>query len=587
MPFAERPTMPIRPSRLAAFAVMMLGLALAGCGSVGMEGVGGPPGGVTAPPTPPAGAITLSGVATFARVPTSGAGLDYAATAAKPIRNAIVQVRSAAGSTVLYEAATDALGNWSIFAPQSANVNLVVLAELGTPSAVDTKIVDNANGDAVYSIYLAKTTTAANESGIVINAASGWTGSSYGAVRASAPFAILDTIYQAQQLIRSADAGVSFPQLVVEWSPANSAATINTSHFDPLSGRLTILGKEDEDTDEFDTHVIAHEWGHWHQHHFSRDDSVGGPHGYGDILDETVAFSEGWGNAFSGMVNRDPLYIDTAGPGQGVAGVILDLEADEVALTATVGGGDPRTLDGGWSELSVQELLWDAFDGTGGINDTDADGVALGFTPLYQVLVGQQKTFSGFTSIYCFLFHLKSQNPASAAAMTALEAAQGIGAHDAYQQTAPGLARYTQVPSNGTSLTADLDGFGLTTYDDYGPITSYAGNMLYNHMLFYAIAPSTGTFRIRATPLTISHDLFLLRPNLFSPNAVDAVVGGSEYLDISATAGAKVVFSVGSFATAGNSSGVTPFRLQFGTPVQVGKPQEEDDPPPAMPAANG
>jgi hypothetical protein len=258
-----------------------------------------------------------------------------------------------------------------------------------------------------------------------------------------------------------------------------------------------------------------------------------------------------------------------------------------VPLTAVVGGGDPRTLDGGWSELSVQELLWDAFDGTGGVNDTDADGVALGFTPLYQVVVGQQKSFAGFTSIYSFLYHLKSQNPASAAALGALEAAQGIGAHDAYQQTAPGLARYTQVPNNGTSLTTDLDGHALTTYDDYGPITgSYDGNMLYNRLLFYAIAPSTGTFRIRATPLTATHDLILRRPTLFSPDTADVLVGGSEYLDISATAGATVVFSVGSYATATNPGGVTPFRLQFGTPVQVGKPQV-DDPPPAMPAANG
>ncbi len=590
MPRSDEPLMLARERRhdrrSTMLAILAISVALTGCGKAGMEGVGGPPAQPPTPPKPPAGTlVTLSGVATFSRVPTSGSGLNYAATVAKPIRNAIVQVRSASASTVLYQSFTDALGNWSISAPLSTNVNLVVLAELGTPTAVDTKVVDNTNSDAIYSVYLAKTTTTTDETGIIINAASGWTGSSYGAARTSAPFAIMDTIYQAQQLIRSADAGVNFPLLVVEWSPGNSAATIGTSHFSPTTGRLTILGKEDEDTDEFDTHVIAHEWGHFIEHFFSRSDSLGGPHGYGDILDETVAFSEGWGNAFSGMVNRDPLYIDTSGVQQANSSV-LDLEADAVAKTTVVGGGDPRTVDGGWSELSVQELLWDAFDGANGVSDADADGVALGFAPLYQVFIGQQKTFSGFTSIYSFLYYLKLQNPSIAAAMTTLEASENIGPHDAYQQTTAGLARYTQVPSSGTPLTTDVDGNSLTTYDNYGPMsTSSDGNKLYNRLLFSAVAPSTGTFRIRATPLTGTHDLILRRPTLFSPNVADVVYGGSEYLDFNATVGTVVVFSVGSFATPTNASGVTPFQIQFGTPAQVGKPQL--DPQPVMPSANG
>ena len=590
MPSSDDPLMPARERRhdrrLGTLAAFVISVTFAGCGSVGMEGVGGPPAQPPTPPKPPVTTlVTLSGVATFSRVPTSGAGLDYAATVSKPIRNAIVQVRSSSASTVLYQSSTDALGNWSISAPRSANVNLVVMAELGTPTAVNTKVVDNTTSDAIYSVYLAKTTTTSDETGIVINATSGWTGSSYGAARTSAPFAILDTIYQAQHLIRSADAGVSFPLLVVEWSPNNSAATIKTSAFNPTTGRIAILGKEDEDTDEFDTHVIAHEWGHWHEQFFSRSDSLGGPHGFGDILDETVAFSEGWGNAFSGMVNRNPIYIDTSGVQQANSDM-LDLEANAVAKTAVVGGGDPRTVDGGWSELSVQELLWDAFDGTGGISDADADGVALGFAPLYQVVIGQQKTFSGFTSIYSFLYHLKLQNPSIAAAMTTLEANENIGPHDAYQQTTPGLARYTQVPTSGTALTTDVDGNSLTTYDDYGPMSATsAGNRLYNRLLFSAVAPSTGTFRIRATPLTGSHDLILRRPTLFSPNVADAVYGGSEYLDFNATAGTTVVFSVGSFTTATNATGVTPFQIQFGTPAQVGKPQI--DPQPVMPSANG
>src|SRR5690606_4113615 len=53
------------------------------------------------------------------------------------------------------------------------------------------------------------------------------------------------------------------------------------------------------DTDEFDQHVIAHEFGHYVEDWFARSDSIGGSHGYPDKLDLRVSFGEGWGNAFA------------------------------------------------------------------------------------------------------------------------------------------------------------------------------------------------------------------------------------------------------------------------------------------------
>ncbi len=586
----------VRPENAAHFSSassLWLAVMLLAC-CVGISGCGGGGGGGGAaptpppPPLPPPPTITLSGTATFSRVPTSRLGLNYAATTAEPIRGAIIQVRSSDGATVLYQSATDALGNWSVLAPQATTVLVTVLAELGTATNVTTKVIDNASADAVYSIYVAKTTGVANEVGMVLNAASGWTGTSYGATRAAGPFAILDTIYKAQRLILGADPTALFPLLLVEWSPANSSATIGTSFFSPSTGRLSILGKEDEDTDEYDDHVIAHEWGHWFESRFSRSDSLGGAHGAGDILDETVAFGEGWGNAFSGIVTRDPLYIDTSGAHQAATNVVLDLEADEIPATATVGGGDARRLDGGWSELSVQELLWDAFDGGDGIADSDADGVSLGFTPLYRVLTGPQRTFAGFSSIYSFMFYVKAQQTASAANLTAREALENIGAHNAFEQTTPGYARYTSVPADGVAVTHDVDGDPLSTYKQYGPITANSdGNRLYNRLFFSAVAPSTGTFRIRATPLTATHDLIIRRGGGLSPQAIDRAFGGAEVFDLQASAGEVVVFSVGSFATATNPLGNTPFQLQFGTPAVVGKPQAPLPPAPPLSRADG
>ena len=210
--------------------------------------------------------------------------------------------------------------------------------------------------------------------------------------------------------------------------------------------------------------------------------------------------------------------------------------------------------------------------------------MALGFAPLYNVLVGQQRTFVGFTSVYSFMYYLKAQNPGSSSAITALEAAENIGPHDAYHQPAAGYRRYTQVPSGGVPLTLDIDGNPLTTYNTYGSITvSSAGNKLYNRLLFYATAPGTGTFRIRATPLTGTDNL-LIRLGA-GAGYIDNAAAGTEYVDAAATSGEVLVFSVGSAATGTNPSGVTPFQLQFGTPVQVGKPVA--DPEPTLPRSNG
>ena len=66
------------------------------------------------------------------------------------------------------------------------------------------------------------------------------------------------------------------------------------------------------DTDEFDQHVIAHEFGHYIEYNFSRADNIGGSHGLGDKLDPRVAFGEGFGYAFAAIVLNDPVARDSA-----------------------------------------------------------------------------------------------------------------------------------------------------------------------------------------------------------------------------------------------------------------------------------
>src|SRR5699024_2060534 len=90
-----------------------------------------------------------------------------------------------------------------------------------------------------------------------------------------------------------------------------------------------ILGKEDLDTDEYDSAVVVHEWGHYFENQMARSDSMGGYHGGGDVLDMRLAFGEGWGNALAGMVRDDPLYVDTQGARQQLPGVIMDVGAND------------------------------------------------------------------------------------------------------------------------------------------------------------------------------------------------------------------------------------------------------------------
>ena len=78
-----------------------------------------------------------------------------------------------------------------------------------------------------------------------------------------------------------------------------------------------MLGAADNDTDEYDQHVVAHEFQHFLEDQVSRSDTPGGPHSLDERLDMRVAFSEGFANAFSAMVLNDPVYRDSFGASQG------------------------------------------------------------------------------------------------------------------------------------------------------------------------------------------------------------------------------------------------------------------------------
>jgi hypothetical protein len=419
--------------RFAPFAkagfVLVLAASFSACGGGGDNGSGGPP-----PAT-----VTVSGKITFDRIPfdsTLGSGLNPNAVIESPARGVVVE--AVAGTSVLASTVTNATGDYSFEVPSSNQIRIQAKAQMLKTDTAPTwnfRVLNNTNSDALYVLESSAFTSNANVTRN-LRAASGWGGTSYTGTRAAAPFAILDTVYRAKDLILSAANTTTFPALNMYWSSSNrptegafciddgdigvtfySTGGTDESECDgEVPEGMFVLGDFAQgDTDEFDQHVLAHEFGHYVEAKFSRSDSIGGQHNDGDKLDLRVAFGEGWGNAFSGMVLNDPVYRDSySGMSSDFS---INMEVD-----------DARFSDGGWySEASIAEILWDIFDST----NEPGDAISLGFAPIFEALAIEKNT-AAFTSIFSFLQAVKEVSPSATAAINQLRNAEQISGSDEF-----------------------------------------------------------------------------------------------------------------------------------------------------------
>jgi hypothetical protein len=464
----------------------------------------------------------IHGTVTYDRVPTTpGAGLAYAATVQKPVRGAVVRLVDATTLATLAETTSDASGAYTLAIPAGApaQVRVAALARTATPPL---EVRDNTDGS-LWAIASAPFAPAGAQKDL--RATSGWTGTRYDPqTRVAAPFAILDSMLTAAQGFLAVRQP-TFPPLTLNWSPDNvpqdgnvAIGQIGTSHWN--GDQLYILGAEDVDTDEFDDHVIVHEWGHYFESKLSRSDSPGGPHATGDLKDPRLAWSEGWGNGLSAiLLQPNTSYRDTQGPGQATTGIDDDLERN----VSGPGTGDPNP--GWWSEGSIARILVDLADGPGGAAEP-FDRVALGLGPIYDVLVGPQKTTPRLTTVFTFLAALKGANPAAAADIDALVSERGFTVTDdaglpsqrpapltgeaIYQPVVPGAAplalrltgaasndvnanRYLTVSGNGGQLTVSA-----TSTGDVGIAVFQAGAVVASADQFIAGATETAVFQSTA-----------------------------------------------------------------------------------------
>ena len=471
--------------------------------------------------------VTLSGKVTYDLVPpnSDNIGLDYGSITQEPVEGVQVDALDNADH-IIDTTTTDTTGNYSFILNENTEVKIRVSAKLfksATPSW-DVKVVDNTNSDALYVIEGALSSVGTSNSTRNLNAPSGWGGSSYSSSRVAAPFAILDSVNSAMQIVLTADSSAVFPPLVVNWSKNNVATAgdktlgqISTSHY--TNANLYILGDENSDTDEYDDHVIAHEWGHYYEDKFSRSDSIGGSHGSGDILDIRVAFGEGWGNAFSAMALDNPIYFDTYGTQQ-KNGFIINVE--------TV--ADPYT-PGWYSEDSVQQILYDLYDSS----DDGADSLSLGFGPIHKVFVGAEKTTPAFTSIFTFITALKSENAGDAGSIDTIVADENIATiADIY-----GTGRTNKVTSYPYHDLSVGSSVSVQTSNSDG---SY--NKLSNRKYIKFTITSTATYTVRVAQTNGTNsdpDFYLYRSSPFGFVASAEGSGSSEEKSLSLAAGSYLL----------------------------------------------
>jgi hypothetical protein len=485
--------------------VTALGCLLAACGD---GGSGDSSNGGTGPVVPPpAGNVTISGTISYDFVPAGPTGgLNYGATESRPARQLTVQFVE--GTRVLASASTDDNGEYSLLVPRNRTGFVRARAESVRSGALswNFRVLDNINGDALYTLDGSPLSSGTANSRRDLHADSGWTGADYGDERAAAPFAVLDTILIGAEFLSSSGV-TSLPALDIHWSTENVSVLDEQGDPDPATGEIGssfygrntglgisgiyLLGKAGSDTEEYDRHVILHEFGHYLEASIGRSDSIGGPHARGDALDPRVAFSEGWGTAFAALALGDPVYRDTGGFRQSGA-FSFNVESP--------GPSDPNPAPGWYSEESVWELLYD-------LVDTDIDGADLLSYPvedLWSIMSGRVVTTPSLVTIFPFLNAFATAHATDETLLDQLLASQSIDPVDSDFAIAESndagsidaLPLYSDLTVNGPAVT-------VCSTDEFTSNSTGAVNKLASRRFIRFTPPAAGTVNIAVTATSI------------------------------------------------------------------------------------
>jgi hypothetical protein len=501
-----------------------------GGGSGGIGGGVGSGGGSTT------GSVIVTGRVTYDFVPatynasTQAASLGFAQSTKRPVRGVVMQVLQ--GTSVIGTSTTNENGVYTVgFTPAGAGA--LVLYALTKSLNPPISVIDNTD----QLLWAVSATLSGQNQTVDLNATHGWTGRAFDLNRrAAAPFAILDSMTTAMTAFTAARP-LTFPALVVNWSPNNvpespstagdkARGKIGTSHFSPSENQIYVLGKDGVDTDEFDAHVIVHEWGHYFEANLSRSDSPGGRHGPGDVLDPRIAFGEAWGNSVASMVLPETTYTDTNWSQGTLTGFGFDAE------TAPTPTDDP--VPSAFSESSVLRVLYDVYDGKN--EPFDQFGVGLG--PIIDVLTGPQKTTEAVTTLASFITGLKARAGVDQAGLDAL-----LGTYD--------IGPVTTIWGDGDPLLRGMYTEAPLPFDDSIGLGGGNSSNSWEQNQYYVVTGTGGTISVSAAA---AQDVGIAAYRLGQLVAgADSTLSGTETFSFSSLRGAKyVVILTGFGQTPGN-----------------------------------
>jgi hypothetical protein len=343
----------------------------------------------------------VSGQAFYQKIQVTDDGLDLNHPVMVPIRAARVEVLDRT-QTVIAVSDTDKRGQFRVPVPYGPDLTVRVVSRL---RSTDLRVADNTAANSLYSISGDIDARDSQPNVRLIDNS-----------RVSGAFNILDMIQRGNDTIQSADPRIIAPAVTVFWSQRNTRRSgnmrdgfIGTTYFNFTNNTAFVLGDRSVDSDEFDDSVIVHEYAHMLAARFSRDDSPGGAHGVGDMLDPRVAWSEGWANFFSCIVRNDAIYRDSTGP-NGISILKYDLEDNSPA------GDHP----GYFSEASIDTLLWDLYDA----NVDAEDNAEYPFSLIWNAFTDLRNDY--FVYLPNFLEHFLARNPAAVDALQPMVVARTI-----------------------------------------------------------------------------------------------------------------------------------------------------------------
>jgi len=305
----------------------------------------------------------VKGRAFYEKVAADGDGLDLALPMMVPISGARVDVVNRQTGALVSIAETDARGWFRAAVPAGLDLFVRVLSRSRSSAVV---VADNTNASVVF--FVGEDLDVERPPVLIAT----------DSTRISGAFNILDVIRRGNDFLTAMDPTLIVPEVTLFWSPNNTNeigdvtdGNVGGTFFNVADNTAFVLGDRSVDSDEFDDAVILHEYAHLLAARFSGDNSPGGPHLIGDVLDPRVAWSEGWANFFSAVVRNQSLYRDSFG--EGGTGVL------EFDLEDNAPDGD---RPGYWSEFSVHSILWDLHD-----NDDPGDAVSVPFRTLWGAFV--------------------------------------------------------------------------------------------------------------------------------------------------------------------------------------------------------